>query len=149
MTEAEWFAKSDVIGRTWFEKLWIAWELATERRRRLFACACVRVGLTLPLDPTAREAVEAAEEFADGRCTRNHLRRIRQRLSALHNQQNWRPESSAESAVYLAARYVATENEYFRSIQGLFDRLWMVRRDLLPTDSTALLTEVFGYLFRP
>jgi hypothetical protein len=59
--EADWLACDDpaVLAEC-------AWEKVTDRKRRLFLCACCRrLWHRLP-DPRSRAAVEAAERFADG-----------------------------------------------------------------------------------
>ena len=46
---------------------------ATERKVRLFACACCRLIWPMIDDPSARSAVEEAERFADGFATQDQL----------------------------------------------------------------------------
>jgi hypothetical protein len=62
MTEAEWRACTDPTPMLKF-----LGDRASERKLRLFACACVRdVGRFLKEDGS-REAILVAERFADGR----------------------------------------------------------------------------------
>ncbi len=77
----------------------------SDRKLRLFACACYRrVGHLLP-DPRARAAVEVAEQVADGLLPAQELRRaeglLRQALDAL--EARWRAAVGAEHLALLPA----------------------------------------------
>jgi hypothetical protein len=64
MTEAEWLACSDPE-----RMLAFLGSKASDRIRRLFACACCRRVWHLLADERSREAIGVAEEFAAGRAT--------------------------------------------------------------------------------
>src|SRR5438105_15548485 len=68
MTEAEWLACTDPK-----PMLELLRGRGSARKLRLFACACVRRVWHLLADPRSRRAVEAAEAFADGRCSVREL----------------------------------------------------------------------------
>lgn len=61
MTEAEWQACTDSK-----RMLRFLWDEASERKLRLFACACCRHFWCLLTDDRSRRAVEVAERFSDG-----------------------------------------------------------------------------------
>jgi hypothetical protein len=67
MTEAEWL-QADLEA-----KLQFLWGTASERKLRLFACACCRSVWDYLELPAARRAVEVAERFADGQASKREL----------------------------------------------------------------------------
>ena len=81
MTEAEWLAGTQLhmhalhlfVGRK-----------GSERKLRLFACACVRRAQHLFIDPRSLEAVEAAERYAEGLVDRGALKEVRQRARQVY-----------------------------------------------------------------
>jgi hypothetical protein len=79
--EAQWLACTDPL-------LLTQWEgpAATERKRRLFACACCRLLWGKLTQPRARAAVEVAERFADGAATEKERTAAYQAVLALCTQ---------------------------------------------------------------
>jgi hypothetical protein len=69
MTEDEWLACEDPFEMWTF----LLRNQATDRKLRLFAVACCRRLFHLPADDRNRNAVEVAEQYADGRATYNEL----------------------------------------------------------------------------
>jgi hypothetical protein len=69
MTEAEWRTSDDPGAMLVFLR-----GRASERKLRLFACACCRWLWGHFLAEECRQAVEVAERFADGRATEEQLR---------------------------------------------------------------------------
>src|SRR4051812_42152055 len=68
MTEAEWLSCDDPA-----RALAFLGDRAGERKPRLFACACCRRAWGLLPDARQREAVGAAERYADGLATAQEL----------------------------------------------------------------------------
>ncbi len=77
MTEAEWLAASEVPPMLQFlgKRVGI-------RKRRLFACACVRRIWDLLDDPRSQQAVEVGEEFADGKVDKEAVKVAQRKASA-------------------------------------------------------------------
>ena len=93
MTEAEWNACSDPTPMLAFLR-----GKASDRKLRLFACACCRT-VWPAVSEVFREAIRAAEEHADGRATDAELGAA---VSALHRVR--RKRNDLDRAVYDAAR---------------------------------------------
>jgi hypothetical protein len=112
MTEAEWMTRADQESRV----LDPLQDRASDRKLRLFACACCRRIRHLLTSQQAWDAVEVAERFADGQAAdgeRSEARRSAQRASQSRSvtrtptAPKW--ERYAASAAYWAAARDATE----------------------------------------
>lgn len=74
MTEAEW------LGSTEPKPMLVCLRgKASDRKLRLFACACLRHLWNLLLDGRSRQCVQVAERFADGQVTAQALRKAQER----------------------------------------------------------------------
>jgi len=69
MTEKEWLNQNSIEHLLGFVR-----QMASRRKLRLFAVACIRNLLDLPFDQASRIALEIAEKYADGRATLGALR---------------------------------------------------------------------------
>jgi hypothetical protein len=75
VTETEW-QKADLE-----VKLQFLWGTASERKLRLFACACCRSIWDYIEAPAARRAIEIAERFADGQASKRELADAQRQLA--------------------------------------------------------------------
>jgi hypothetical protein len=78
MNEVEWLAGTDPDAMLDYLE-----GKVSERRLRLFACACCRRLWRHVKNPTVRGAVEASEAFAEGKIRRRALRQARQQAEAI------------------------------------------------------------------
>jgi hypothetical protein len=128
--ESEWLACTDPL-------VLIQWEgpQATNRKLRLFACACCRLVWDRLTAPRTREAVEVAERFADGLVTAEDL------LAAFRGVAR---DGSSWTDLGWAARDTASWRPAYN----------MIVRDVLaaqtaPGTVAALLRDIIGNPFRP
>jgi hypothetical protein len=108
VNESEWLQESDPNALMTF----LLWKgKISDRKRRLFSCACCRQVWPLLDHPCAREAVETAESYADGSATRADLRQARQAVRAARH--HLRSNRGLAFAMYWAAEVAASENAFF------------------------------------
>jgi hypothetical protein len=88
MTEAEWLACTDLNAM-----LAYVWDRTTDRKLRLFACACVRRAWHLLKHKRSRLAIELAERYADGETgDRERRAEVTALASGLHRRQ-WKSDA--------------------------------------------------------
>jgi hypothetical protein len=185
MTEAEWLACAEprrmllfLLGDNYLRVQDVEAFPAckgSDRKLRLFACACYWSIRHLLPNPLAQEAVEMAERFADGLAAMNDLlvmeARLRGRLDVLEGP--WRASRGTQrsgmqpthDALALAlqvvwqqapkAAYYASSNAYlaFAAISrpgaALYDSGLGASRRAEEKRQTDMLRCIFGHLFRP
>jgi hypothetical protein len=98
MTEQQWLSCTDPLTMLNF-----LCGTVSERKLRLFACACCRRIWHLFTDESSRCAIEAAEQFTDGRANPDEMTRTRRETWDLLRCEEERP-SSWVSAVRAAGR---------------------------------------------
>jgi hypothetical protein len=119
MTEAEWRDCTNPM-----EMLEFLRAKASDRKLRLFACACCRRVWHLLTDDRNREAVEVAEAFADGRASVAALQAARQAADLAYSL----GDDAAACAGVCAERYdlplppgVLPTEDYYDAFQGAAD----------------------------
>jgi hypothetical protein len=109
MTEAEWLAGTDPGA-----VLELVGGRASDRKLRLFACACLRRVWHLLEDPRGRAAVEVAERFADGRADRQE---VALSWHAARQAQDATMQGSAAAHVLDAAAYLAEDRAFSAALE--------------------------------
>jgi hypothetical protein len=127
MTEAEWLQCTDSQKMLEFVQ-----GKVSDRKLRLFACACCRTFWSFLTDIRSREAVEASELFADNLIRRGELRRAAGRASNVLNLRYSPRLQLARSTANVPAAALA-------------DLRWLVKNEV----AIVLLHDIFGTPFRP
>lgn len=143
------------------EEQWTAWDgppdrlidfvnnKVSQRKIRLFYCACVRRILPLLKDNRSRTAVEASELFADGCIDSSHLLEARKKgYSAWYDIATQSPESAEDHA---AAAAFMTANDDLVYASGVPSRVAATTLDERAEykAQVACLRDIVGNPFRP
>jgi hypothetical protein len=157
MTEADWVICADPQKMLEYLR-----DKASDRKLRLFGCACCRQVWNLLLDPRSQKAVMAAEDFADGLATIAELSLANFRAhSAVDSQSHWDQDVTAQLYAAGAARDVS-----YVDTAGLFAHICDAARQAAYAPARAfrqgslkyaeertkqlpLLRDIFGNPFRP
>lgn len=137
MSEPDWLTGSDPLAL-----LRLGGEKASERKLRLFACACCRRNWPSLSDARSRRAVETAEAFADGGC--RNWEREAAHVSAMVAARGALPGPETQAAIQAA-----------RAIQRSFNVLvaqTFAAETVEPADRAALchlIRDLFDNPFRP
>jgi hypothetical protein len=126
MTEDEWLACTDPMPMLEFLR-----EAASERKLRLFACACHRRILHMLTDKhISRRTIEFAERFADGLATKNDLHgnawgESGEAFPAVHWNAWDAAENSADYGTGMVRKAVlASDEEKYRAWENAWDKAW-------------------------
>jgi hypothetical protein len=129
----------------------------SDRKLRLFACACIRQGWEVLEGESGRAAVEAAEAYADGGQTKAGLKRVRQAVTAHKDAMNRQrggvwvhdPVRHAEYCLCEAAKRAASEGNLWNAIRQARLTLHYTHLRDREAELPALLREIVGDPFRP
>jgi hypothetical protein len=146
MNEHAWLASTDPAPMLEFLQ-----GKASDRKLRLFACACCRMIRWWDPQVEFLRTVETAERFADGATTKAELKRARQSVRKVRHLIPARvPERHTEWVALWLAEVTASENAFGKvahEIQRLGTEGLISDRDQPPC--IALLHDIFGNPFRP
>ncbi len=159
MTEAEWVSTESVVTlRHWLEKH----RKKSLRKLRLFGCACCRRLWDHLPDARSRDAIEAAEKYADGEIDKKALARARRAATSAARAApepphgpglnwndsglNWAPEDAAQVLVNLSAydNFVACTARCGAAAANLGIRSSVEEE----VEQAKLLRDIFGNPFR-
>jgi hypothetical protein len=159
MTETEWLACTDVE-----EMLRNCLLQMSVRKRRLFLCACCRRAWHL-MDVRSRRAVEAAEEYADGRLTLMEVKNTLNRAGRAVAETGATLRAAPLTSVGLGEMLRTTQDLARAALATIGERpeIWTVMRtvvealsqsgtessEAVAADLSNLLRELVGDPFRP
>jgi hypothetical protein len=115
MTEAEWLACGDPKPMLEFLR-----DKASDRKLRLFACACCRRIWQLLRDGRSRRVVEAAERFVDGKAHKNEWRRATLQAKAVSEELH--AKALSEETPASKARYYAAAAAFLLTLKNISPR---------------------------
>lgn len=150
LTEQDWLQSED----PWemFEALCSSWQMfetlfdcsqTSNRKFRLFACACCRLIWPLITDFRSRYAVETAERYVDGRCTVGYLKEAAKLANFEFSDQ---PANAAWSTTMKSAREGAQNAMRNTLVSNFTSGGYPNARG---KNHAILLRDIFCYPFRP
>jgi hypothetical protein len=141
MTEAEWLACEDPVPMLEFLR-----GKASDRKLRLFACACCRRVRHLLPDRRSRKALEASERFADGLITAEKLQFVRGDARWAANVATRKAEDS-EGVKWIVAHL--TEPDAQRVLFAIWPAASSAGRETEQPVQCDLFRDIIGNPFRP
>jgi hypothetical protein len=145
MTEAEWLACEDLQPMA----EWLPGRVS-ERKLRLFACACCRRIWHCFPDKTSRDAVEVAERYSDGLATEAELWWAHDAAQYYDNMKTTGRNPAVTAAIYTASPDSICRDE--GRVPGI-NASWVVAQcaaaSLCAAVQVKLLRDVVGNPFRP
>jgi hypothetical protein len=140
MTEAHWLEATDAV-----EMLKALAGKVTDRKLRLFGCACCRPVWDLLVEECFTNAVGVAERFADGLADKTDLATAR-RISGAALERSGLAGINGPAYCALGSAWSSTRMPAWTA--AIYP-LWVFTRDTERATQVALLREVFGNPFRP
>lgn len=144
MNENEWLASSDPVAMLTFLR-----NHGSDRKLRLFACACCRRVWSHIRDPRSRQALITAEAFADDPTRVTNLEEIR--AQALRAAEECCPQQGFRWGAYFALVDRAIEaalNAQHETVEGIRERHGEQRAQMERPLQADLLRDIFGHLWR-
>jgi hypothetical protein len=143
MTEAEWLACRDPA-----PMLELLRGKASDRRTRLFACACLREAWTEGMNPAPLEVIEQTEALADGRVSKAKYRAAAGSLRVDDIRSTSEADRTVEWSVIYAAQRIGTPKNYLNVVPYIGKVLALWRTGQRVTSQTDLLRDIFGNPFQ-
>ena len=140
MTEAEWLASTDPQPMLEYLR-----GKVSDRKLRLFACACARQSRHLLDDQRSRTAVEVAEKYADGLATKEELVAARNATENATENTAW---DTAWDTAWYTAWYTAWSAALAAARDAARDAARAAARDAARAKQANLLRDIFGNPFR-
>jgi hypothetical protein len=149
MTEAEWLECTDPTPMLGFVR-----NQTSDRKLRLLICACCRRVWDLLADDRSREAIEVAEQYADGSANRDDLIAVRRKADAAYQwarKQHGPADFRLCCAAHLALQATSTakkvrfdprENEFLRGAKERKEKTERKAR-------SDLIRDFIGNVFHP
>jgi hypothetical protein len=152
MTEAQWLACDNPA-----QMLKLVRDGTSERRLRLFACACCRRIWYLLADERSRIGVEVAERLAEGLVPRDELEEVAGEASAVFYEASEKSDSLSNSgfhrmvAAAAAADALDERDQMLRTVTRATGAIGSQQAtvDQEEVAQSALLRDIFGNPFRP
>jgi hypothetical protein len=140
MTEDDWLSCRDAQQMM----RWLMQGNSSERQLRLFGCACCRNVWDLLTEDCFREAVEVAEQFADGRASRKALA-VAKTVSGTALERNGLAGVTGPRLCALGTAWSCTRNAQTAALYPL----WVFTHESETRWEIELLHDIFGNPFRP
>lgn len=150
MTEQDWLTSQDPQAMLSVLNGEKPWGQVSDRKLRLFACACVRQVWHLLTDDRSRNAVEVAERFADGEATAEERRvGADAAYDAMGTPPNYLPDMTNLPNGKWANAAAAATNACWHDDQSRAV-IWQTQQaGALPAVQANLLRDMIGNPFRP
>jgi hypothetical protein len=139
MTEAEWLAATDPTPMLAFLQT-----VATDRKLRLFGCACSRQVWDLLTEECFRDAIRVGERFADGQASRKELAAVKA-MSGAALEKNGLVGVTGPSYCAIGSAWSCTRSPHAAAMYPL----WVFTNHAERIGQVGLVRDIFGNPLRP